>query len=89
MTRSARLVRVLLLAGSTFSALAPVALSQTAEQPPVRVDSNLVVVRAAVQDTKIMGRAPTNAEELCWLKEWESFVQLRPMDKSSVEPKRT
>lgn len=78
MSNTVRLVCFLFLASAIFSAFVPVAVAQTAEQTPVRVDSNLVVVRAVVEDKKILGRAPTDEEQLCWQKEWQTLVQLSP-----------
>jgi hypothetical protein len=80
MSNTVRLVCFLFSVSGILSAFVPVALSQAVEQTPVHVDSNLVVLRAVVEDKKIMGKAPTDEEQLCWQKEWQTFVQLSPSE---------
>jgi hypothetical protein len=57
MSNTVRLVCFLFSVSGILSAFVPVALSQAVEQTPVHVDSNLVVLRAVVEDKKIMGKA--------------------------------
>lgn len=76
MTRKIWLACTILLGSLTLTPFVPIVFAQAGEQPPIHVDSNLVVVQVQVADKKQIDKGLTETEKACERSEGVAFLNL-------------